>query len=110
MKSEPLGIRFGDRYRNIPEAQIVEMLILAGWADDPDSTEAKAASEGALQLWTESGLNFRRAANQGRLFDPMEVNNFMKKAGIDGRDGFLTERMIPVHRRMVLDLAHPSGA
>jgi Transglutaminase-like superfamily len=110
-KYGPLGIRVDDRYRNIPEARIVEMLMLAGWAYELESPVAEETSKEALQYWTQIGLGFRRAKNGERLFDPVEVNNFLKRAGLDGRDGFWAERYVRTGRRLVSDLAAagPSG-
>jgi len=104
-KFGPLGIRADDRYRNIPESRIIETLMLAGWAYELGSPVAAASSKEALQTWTQIGLGFRRAQNGERLFDPVEVNNFLKKAGFDGRDNFWAERYVRTGRRLVSDLA-----
>jgi hypothetical protein len=110
-KFGPLGIIVDDRYRTIPEERIVEMLLLVGWAYETLSPEAAAATKEALQLWTQIGLGFRLATNGERLFDPVEVVNFMTRAGVDGRHGFWEERNVHTLRRLVSDLsqADPSG-
>lgn len=105
-KFGPLGIHVDDRYRNIPEARIIEMLMLAGWAYESGSPAAAETSKEALQSWIQIGLGFRRATNGERLFDPVEVNNFLKRAGLDGRDDFWAERYVRTGRRLVSDLAN----
>ena len=64
------------------------MLMLAGWAFELDSGEAKEASSAALECWTGLGLGFRRGEGGERWYDPAEVTNFLKLAGLDGRDLF----------------------
>src|SRR5271163_1522847 len=100
-KYGPLGMQVDDRYRTIPEALIVDMLIHGAYACEWESVAAAEGSKKALQAWTQMGLAFRRATNGERLFDPVEVHNFMKRAGLDGRDGFLAERYVPTGRRLV---------
>jgi hypothetical protein len=105
-KHGPLGFQVDDRYRNLPEARIVEMLILVGWAYEPESHLAEETTREALQTWAQNGLGFRRAPNGERFFDPIEVFNFMKRSGFEGRDVFLSERLVPTSRRLVVDLAN----
>jgi hypothetical protein len=101
----PLGIRGEDCYRSVPEADILRGLLLLGWAFEIGTGKAEEATKTTLQDLTELGLPFRRASDGNRLFDPIEVYNFMKWAGFDGRDRFLSERVSPAHRRMVTDSA-----
>jgi len=97
-----------DRYRNIPESDIVGMLMLLGWAYEIESGEAEKASKEILQHWIEKGLEFRRGANGERRFDPVEVCNFPKQANLGS---FFSNRLIHTNRRLVSDLAEasPSG-
>lgn len=67
------------RYRTIDEERIVQLLLVTGWRfavragrHDTASAEARAGLERLVQL----GLPFRIAA-AGRLFDPVEVANFV---------------------------------
>jgi hypothetical protein len=106
-KYGPLGIRTGDPYRIMPEALVVESLMLQGWVYEMDSETAAQGSRKALEGWTRLGLKFRRTANGERLFDPVEVSNFMKHACLNDRDGFWTERVVPTSRRLVADSAAP---
>src|SRR5450631_3526304 len=99
-KFGPLGFRPDDLFRNVPESRIIEMLILLGWAFESESSEAKELSQQALLAWPEFGLGFRLAPGGERLFDPIEVLNFMKRLGLDGRDDFLLKRFVPSLRRM----------
>jgi Transglutaminase-like superfamily len=110
-KYGPLGFRVDDCYRNVPEARIVGMLMVAGWAFEMGSAVAEEASRDALQSWIQIGLGFRCATNGERLFDAVEVYNFMKRAGLDDRHGFWAERCVSTGRRLVQDLAKvgPSG-
>ncbi len=109
-KYGPLGFEVGDRYRHIPEARIVDMLLLAGWVYELDSSSAADACRLALESWVQRGLGFRRTANGERLFDPFEVSNFLKRAGLDGRDDFWAERYVRTGRRLVTDLADKGRA
>jgi hypothetical protein len=109
LKFGPLGMRFDDRYRTVPEAGIIQAIVLAGWVDEVDTGLATEASRISLQAWIALGLRFNRASNGGRLFDPIEVLNFMKRMGLDGRDGFLSERYTPTHHRLVLELGNVSS-
>lgn len=110
-KYGPLGIRVDDCYRNVAEARIVEMVVLLGWPYETESPSATLASQQIVQTWTQIGLGFRPGRNGERFFDPVEVLNFMKRSGLDGRDGFLADRYIPQHQRLVADLTEvgPAG-
>jgi len=101
----PLGMQWDDRYRSVREVDILRTLLLFGWAFEAGSGTAEEAVRIMLEGWTQSGLPFRRASDGKRLFDPIEVNNFLKWAGLEGRDRFLSERLVPTHQRMVTDLA-----
>jgi transglutaminase-like putative cysteine protease len=106
-KIGPLGMQTDDRYRIIPEERIIEMLMLIGCAYEVESGEAQKISSEALLGWIRTGLNFKRGTNGERLFDPAEVYNFIKLAGIEGRDNFLPQRYHSTYRRLVVDLEKP---
>ena len=83
---------------------MVRMLMLGGCAYEQDFAAASKICHEALQSLTELGLGFRCAADGERMFDPVEVVNFMKRAGLDGRHDFY-ERYVLTGRRLVSDLA-----
>jgi hypothetical protein len=99
-----LGIIGDDRYRNISESRIVEMLMVMGGACETDSAATARASQQALQDWIGIGLPFKRGSDGQRFFDPVETHNFMKRAGLEGRDGFWAERYVQTGRRLVASL------
>jgi transglutaminase-like putative cysteine protease len=57
-----------------------------------------------LEHWIALGLGVRRGADGERYFDPCEVLNFLKQAGLDGRDAFWSERLVGTARRLVVDM------
>jgi Transglutaminase-like superfamily len=101
----PLGFHTGDRYRTVSEADILEMCHLAGWAcERGEGSPGKALTRQAFENWIAMGMGVRRDADGARYFDPGEVLNFIKQAGLNGSDAFWTERMVGTARRLVLDL------
>jgi hypothetical protein len=109
-KYGPLGMQADDRYRSIPESRIVEMLVLIGWSYEAGTSGATESCRASLQSWTEMGLGFRRGPGGEHLFDPVEVNNFQKRAGLDDRDNFWSERAVRTIRRLVSDLAEAGSS
>jgi hypothetical protein len=108
--SLPLGIQTDDRYRTIPEARMIEALMLCAWTFDLESPLAAEATREALLTWTRLGLGFRRAANGERLFDPIEVTNFLKLACLEGRDNFWEERYVSNFRRLISEVEKVDSA
>jgi hypothetical protein len=108
LKFGPLGMRFDDSYRTVPEPRIIKSIMFAGWTHEADTPLAIESSKKSLQEWVGMGLAFKTAPSGERLFDPVEVGNFMKSVGLAGRDAFLSERYVTTHRRMVLELANSS--
>lgn len=101
-----LGITTADRYRTVDETRIVELLMLWGWAFEVREgrrTEAEARARAALDRWTRMGLGFTGGAGE-RRFDPAEVVNFHKHAGLTGRDPFWEGRYVATARRLVTAL------
>ena len=81
------------------------MCHLAGWAcERAEGSPGKALTREALERWIAMGMGVRRGTDGGRYFDPAEVLNFIKQAGLDGRDTFWTERVVGTARRLVLDM------
>jgi transglutaminase-like putative cysteine protease len=100
-----LGMHAGDRYRTVSEASILEMCHLAGWAcESGEGSPGRARTREALEHWIALGLGVRRGADGERYFDPCEVLNFLKQAGLDGRDAFWSERLVGTARRLVVDM------
>jgi hypothetical protein len=95
---------FSNYYRTIPESKMVEILMLAGSAYTLDSPQALTTTREALNRWIAMGLEARLDRSGERLFDPVEVINFLKQAGLDGRDSFWSDRYVSTGRRLVSDL------
>jgi hypothetical protein len=92
------------RYRTIPESSIIALLLLVSWACEVDAGErlaAEAATSAALEAWVGSGLGYRLDAQGERLFDPVEVINFLKWAGLTGADRYWDDHFVATHRRFV---------
>jgi hypothetical protein len=84
------------------------MLLLAGWVFELAAgrhAEALASTRTALTSWIELGLRYRMSAGGERLYDPVEVMNFQKWAGLKGLDPFWIERFVATGRRLVGDWA-----
>ncbi len=91
-------------YRCVPEKDVVELLRLAGFAYDTDSQSVSLTILNALKAWREAGLAFQSGPG-GRLYDPAEVVNFLKRLGLSGADSFWQERYVKTGRKLVTDLA-----
>lgn len=92
------------RYRTIPEASIIELLLLVSWAREVDAGErvaAETATSAALESWVSGGLGYQLSAEGQRLFDPVEVINFLKWAGLTGTDRYWDDHFIATHRHFV---------
>jgi hypothetical protein len=101
----PLGIRGDDRYRNVAQERVVEMIAFMGWYNEVDPNVARRGSSQALERWIDLGLAFRSSQDGRRSFDPVEVNNFMRRAV---NDDFYSKRFVPALRRLIADA--PSDA
>jgi hypothetical protein len=85
------------------------MLLLGGWVFEVAAghhAEALASTRSALASWIELGLSYRMSAGGERLYDPVEVMNFQKWAGLNGLDRFWIDRFVTTGRRLVGDWAH----
>jgi transglutaminase-like putative cysteine protease len=92
------------RYRSIPESSIIELLLLVSWAievDAGDREPAWAAASDALGCWISNGLGYQLNSDGTRLFDPVEVINFMKWAGVTGQDRYWRDHFVKTHRAFV---------
>lgn len=108
LKRPPLGIHAGDRYRTVSEARILDMCHLAGWACErgDEGSPGEALTRQALENWIAMGMGFRRGADGERYFDPAEVLNFVKQAGLKGCDTFWIDRIVRTARRLVVDMCN----
>ena len=103
-----LGSRVEARYRTVSEPRLLEVLLLGGWAFEVEAgrhAEALASTLTALDSWIELGLQYRRSERGERLYDPVEVLNFQKWAGLNGRDRFWIDRCVRTNRALVRDWA-----
>jgi hypothetical protein len=99
-----LGIGVADRYRTVPEARVVEMLLLSGWAFEMVAcrhAEAIAETRAAIARWITLGLGYRRSDHGELCFDPVEVVNFLIWAGRTGLDRFWVDRFVQTGRALV---------
>jgi hypothetical protein len=99
-----LGIAVGARYRTVAEPQILELLLLCGLAYQCRGTgRASALREvsDALDRWIGLGLPFEKSPDSVRRFDPAEVVNFFKWAGLSHGDRFWEDRFIVSGRRLI---------
>jgi hypothetical protein len=100
--SLPLGFHQRPQYRTVSEALILDMCHVAGWAcERSENSPGMAITCEALKSWIGMGLEFRLGTDGVRYFDPVEVLNFMKLAGLDGRQAFWTEHVVGTARRLV---------
>jgi hypothetical protein len=94
------------RYRTVPESRLLDMLLLGGWAFELESgrgAEALANTLASLESWIGLGLPYGRSKRGERLYDPVEVLNFMKWAGLQGLDRFWLDRYVETGRALVRD-------
>ena len=103
-----LGILVSDRYRTLPEARVIDILLLAGWAFELERggcDEAITETRSALERWVDLGLGFRRDGHGRRYFDPVEVVNFLIWTGRLGLDGFWADHYVNTGRALVVEHA-----
>ncbi len=104
-----LGFRPGARYRIVPEARLLEIVLLAGWAYEvrgPERGDAYRAAAEAIERWVRAGLPFERTKQGERSFDAAEALNFAKSPAFRNADPFFYERFVPTARRMAGEF-HP---
>src|ERR1700761_5403894 len=96
------GIRAEDRYRTVGERQIVNILLVAAFVSDLAAgleERAVAHTSSALDRWVALGLDYRMSGQGERLFDPVEVVNFMKWSGRQGLDDFWVNHFVATSRQ-----------
>jgi len=111
-----LGSRTDDRYRTVAETRIVDILLTAGWVRELHAGrrhEATTSTAATLDNLISLGLGYRVSENGERLFDPVEVINGMKWAGLNGLDSFWVDRFVATGRALLRDwdgaAAHEGG-
>jgi hypothetical protein len=96
------------RYRTVSESCLLDFFLLGGWAFELECgrhAEALTTTQAALESWIALGLPYARSEGGERLYDPVEVLNFMKWAGFEGLDRFWLERYVGTGRALVCELA-----
>lgn len=99
-----LGCQADDRYRTVTEERIIDMLLLAGWVvelADGRRVEAEASTTATLRNLISLGLGYRVSGHGERLFDPVEVVNCMKWAGMNNLDNFWVDRFVGTGRSLL---------
>lgn len=111
----PLGTSGNPYLRTVGEDQIIEVLLVGGWAyevRDGGREAAIEATRAALARWVCAGLPVSRDADGALRYDPVEVLNFMKWFSLYKGDAFWRERHVKTVRRFVLEQSArclPSG-
>jgi transglutaminase-like putative cysteine protease len=110
-----LGSRMDDRYRTVAERRIIDTLLAAGWVTefhDGRRHEATNSTLASLDNLIALGLGYRVSEDGERLFDPVEVINGMKWAGLNGLDRFWVDHFVATGRTLLRDwdeTVHESG-
>lgn len=100
-----LGLDPDPRHFFLDEEAAVHAVVLLAWPEEAQADPRGAASSAraALRRWVAMGLPVRRdegGEGGGRVrFDIAHVVNFMRDAGLDGRDPVFPSRTVPVFRR-----------
>lgn len=102
---QPATLVYHDRYRVAGEAQIVQMLLFGALTYEREDPGAAQIARSAIQSWVDMGLATRPGPGNERLFDPVEVTNFLKQAALDGRDDFWPRHYVRTGQRLVGDFA-----
>lgn len=96
--------------RTVEEARIIEFLLLGGWAHELRRGGRQAAVEAtrtALARWVGAGLPVAAEKGGARRYDPVEVLNFMKWAGLHAGDPFWAAHYLTTGRGFVLAHVQP---
>ena len=109
---KPPGALAEDRYRTVTEGDMVRSLLIAALPYElaaGDQANADNIVRAALEDWIGSGMQFGRAPDGERLFDPVEVFNHMKWEGLMGRDGFWSRHFVSTARAFTQQSAGVEG-
>jgi transglutaminase-like putative cysteine protease len=106
------GLTSGPRYRTVPEVDILDQLRLFGWAFEGrrnDNPSLGAEIRYVLDRLIRAGLPHERAGDGGRRFDPVELVNFVKQAGLHHGNRLWEERFVATGRRLAEEFGPPGG-
>lgn len=101
MRQAPRADLVGPKYRTISEADIIGSLLVAAQPNEVAQGQqdiAVARITAALDTWKRTGLGYARDAKNQCLFDPVEVVNHMKWAGLKGWDDFWARHFVRTGR------------
>ncbi len=102
-----------DARRMVEERLILGELVLHGWPHEwrhGDRARAESEALAALNRLIALGLPHRRTAQGQRLFDPVEVSNFLDSAGLNRSDPIWLQNYLPAQRRLIFDTHNlPAG-
>jgi hypothetical protein len=104
MRAIRSGHLFSDHYRNIPEERILDAMYLCGWIYEADEARSRIEIRQMIDDCIGLGLGVRRL-DGARLFDPVEVLNFIKWIDLQHAASFWTDHHVPTARQLVEDLA-----
>jgi len=111
-----LGSRMDDRYRTAAETRIVDILLggrLGRELHAGRRHEATTSTAATLDNLISLGLGYRVSEKGERLFDPVEVINTMKWAGLNRLDSFWVDHFVATGRALLRDwdktAAHEGG-
>lgn len=107
MSAHNFYIETADRYRTVAEERIVEFLLspyeIAAGARESDFPVARTILARCVAL----GLPHRLSSDGRRLFDPVEVQNFIKYAYLKWGEPIWPDRNVPIFRRL---MSHSVGS
>jgi len=92
--------------RTIDESEIIEMLLVWGFAFDLDHdrrTQNISIIQNAIERFVKHGLHYEKSLNR-RLYDPTEVINFMKWLDQNQHDFFWSDYVVPTGQKLVESL------
>jgi hypothetical protein len=92
------------QYRTIDEARVVDLLLFHGGVLDVragDRAAATAKARAALDRCVGLGLGHRSLPTGERLFDPVEVMNFLSWAGVHRGDRYWEDCCVATGRQLV---------
>lgn len=92
------------RWRCVSETEMLDLLLLEGWAWERDAPGARNAAAAALARLRETGLSCEPGPG-GSLYDPVEAATLLRRLGRARREPLFADRLIPFGRRNLRDLA-----
>jgi hypothetical protein len=101
LRRAPRADLIGPKYRTVSEADIIGSLLVAAQPEEVAGGErdiAVARIKTALDTWKKTGLGYQLDAEGQCLFDPVEVINQMKWAGLNALDDFWSRHFVRTGR------------